>query len=524
MDVITDNWRPLGAIALTVLLYPLYLYFVHPLSRYPGPFLGKFTDYWRFRDMCGRRSHLTMIALHEQYGPVVRTGPNTLSIADPTYIPKIYGPGHGFLKSAFYLPFQGWVGNTIGYNLFTTRDAQYHSALKQPVASAYGLKSALELEPIVTDCITTFVRRLDEEMVQSKGEKACDLAAWLQYYAFDVIAIMTWGKAFGFLDRGEDVDNMISRLDERLDAIAPLSQMPWLDWLKTKNWVVNLFRDKTNSFATLAASLIQARQKDIAAGVTKAEPRLFIDRFLEAQRAYPSVVDDRTVVIYTTSNVMAGSDTVAITLRTILYMTLRDVRVRARLLAEIDGAGLGFPVTWEESQRLPYLDAVIQEGLRIHPPVGSGLERVVPADGLIMHDGTRIPPGVQVGVHPWAVHHLDPVWGPEPKKFKPERWLQAPGESAEEHQARVAAMKRASLAFGAGPRACMGRHLSLVQISKLIPSLLMKFQFKLVEESRDWEVTEEMDGAASPDAVKASDGESPAAPGLAWPVARGHEA
>ncbi|RYP08952.1 hypothetical protein DL764_001563 [Monosporascus ibericus] len=87
----------------------------------------------------------------------------------------------GFLQSALYLPFQGWVGNTIGYNLFTTRDAQYHSALKQPVASAYGLKSALELEPIVTDCITTFVRRLDEEMVQSKGEKACDLAAWLQH-------------------------------------------------------------------------------------------------------------------------------------------------------------------------------------------------------------------------------------------------------------------------------------------------------------------------------------------------------
>lgn len=73
------------------------------------------------------------------------------------------------------------MGKTIGYNLFTTRDAQYHSTLKHPVASAYGFKSALEFEPIVTDCINTFVRRMDEDMVQSKEKKRCDLGAWMQY-------------------------------------------------------------------------------------------------------------------------------------------------------------------------------------------------------------------------------------------------------------------------------------------------------------------------------------------------------
>ena len=99
MDVIGHSWRSLGAIfVIAVLLYPLYLYFAHPLSRYPGPFLAKFTDYWRFREVRGRQSHLSMVALHEKYGPVVRTGPNMLSFGDPSYIPKIYGPGNGFLK------------------------------------------------------------------------------------------------------------------------------------------------------------------------------------------------------------------------------------------------------------------------------------------------------------------------------------------------------------------------------------------------------------------------------------------
>lgn len=266
--------------------------------------------------------------------------------------------------------------------------------------------------------------------------------------------------------------------------------MPWIDHIKTKNWFVNLFRDKTNGFALLASRLIQDRQSEKAAGKIKLdEPKLFIDRFLEAKEAHPSVVDERAVVIYTTSNVMAGSDTVAISMRTILYMLMRDARVRDLLLAEIDAAQLSFPVTWDESQRLLYLDAVIQESLRFHPPVGMALERVVPAGGMVMQNGSRIAPNVVVGVHPWAVAHLDSIWGVDPKRFIPERWLPQKGESNDAHQRRVAAMKKASLAFGAGSRGCMGRHLGMVQMYKLIPSLLMKFRFELVDKTRDWEFT-----------------------------------
>lgn len=266
--------------------------------------------------------------------------------------------------------------------------------------------------------------------------------------------------------------------------------MPWLDWLHTKNSLVNFFRDRTNAFAKLAASLIEERQAALASGSAKTSPRLFIDHFLDAQKKHSEVVDDRTVVIYTTTNIMAGSDTVAIALRTIFYMLLKPKgkAIRERLLSEINSANLSFPVTWEQSQDLPYLNAVIQESLRIHPPVGLPLERVVPAEGLVMHDGTRVPAGVQVGCHSWPIHLLDPVWGPQPQEFKPERWLQhtEQGESAEAHLVRVTAMNRALFVFGAGARACMGKHLSMVQIAKLVPSLLMKLRLELVEEERSW--------------------------------------
>jgi cytochrome P450 len=84
------------------------------------------------------------------------------------------------------------------------------------------------------------------------------------------------------------------------------------------------------------------------------------------------------------------------------------------------------------------------------------------------------------------------IWGPEPESFRPERWLQGGGgdenETEKEYASRIQAMKNASLAFGAGSRICMGRHLSMVQIMKLVPSLLLRYRFELVDTDKEWKV------------------------------------
>jgi hypothetical protein len=73
-------------------------YFHHGLNRYPGPFLARFTDLWRVVDVSHDHHEQTMIALHRQYGSVVRIGPNTVSISSPDYIPRIYGINKGYVK------------------------------------------------------------------------------------------------------------------------------------------------------------------------------------------------------------------------------------------------------------------------------------------------------------------------------------------------------------------------------------------------------------------------------------------
>ncbi len=90
-------------------------------------------------------------------------------------------------------------------------------------------------------------------------------------------------------------------------------------------------------------------------------------------------------------NINAGSDTVASSLRAIFYFLLKNPSTLNKLVAELQDARkdghLTLPiVTWTEAQSLPYLCAVVKEGLRLHPALGLPMERVVPASGLQLDD------------------------------------------------------------------------------------------------------------------------------------------
>lgn len=73
-------------------------YFNRGLHKYPGPFLAKITDCWRFVDVYRRRPEITHIDLHRKHGDIVRLGPNALSFADPRALKTIYGLNKGFVK------------------------------------------------------------------------------------------------------------------------------------------------------------------------------------------------------------------------------------------------------------------------------------------------------------------------------------------------------------------------------------------------------------------------------------------
>ncbi|KAL8846531.1 MAG: hypothetical protein Q9221_008383 [Calogaya cf. arnoldii] len=274
------------------------------------------------------------------------------------------------------------------------------------------------------------------------------------------------------MDAGGDIGGFISKLDANLDRNALLSTMPWTAfWLKL-NPVVGYLRKDSLMFVGWAVKRIQDRVEQrhkmySGTGCSKDGPTDFLDLFLDAAQSYddPSGYNFTLLIDWTLVNVMAGADTTAIALRAILWFLLKDPSRKEKLLQEIHTAKLSVPVSWKQTQKLPYLDTCIKEALRLCPAIGLGLERKVPAAGLEMPDGYVLPEGTNVSMNAWVVNRQD-VFGENPDNFIPERWLRQNNESIEQHRDRTNQMKRADLTFGGGARACTGRYIAFLDIYK----------------------------------------------------------
>lgn len=134
-------------------------------------------------------------------------------------------------------------------------------------------------------------------------------------------------------------------------------------------------------------------------------------------------------------------------------------------------------VSWAESQKLPYLDAVIQESFRLHPAAGLILERIVPPQGMDIL-GTFVPGGTIVGCNAWVLHRRPEVFGLDVDVFRPERWIEASPDKLKE-------MKATMFQFGAGARTCIGKNVSLLEVYKLVPSFLRRFEVSFINRKEE---------------------------------------
>jgi cytochrome P450 len=163
----------------------------------------------------------------------------------------------------------------------------------------------------------------------------------------------------------------------------------------------------------------------------------FLEKMILARDKDPEKVTDYHVFMMGLSNIIAGSDTTAISLSAILYNLVHNPPVLAKLRAEIDEftqqGRCSERVTFKESQDMPYFQAVMKEALRMHSATGLPFWRVVPPGGAEI-SGHFFPEGAVVGVNAWVYHYDEAVF-PDAKRFRPERWIEA-----EEDPARLKVM------------------------------------------------------------------------------------
>ncbi|KAJ9602189.1 hypothetical protein H2200_013309 [Cladophialophora chaetospira] len=466
------------------------------ISSVPGPFWAAYTDLWRFSVVWGGRAERVHIQLHNKYGPLVRLGPNCVSISDPEAIKMIYGITSTFVKSDFY-PVQQQAVSRDGHllqGMFNTTDEKYHAKLRRAVINAYAMSTLVQFEPFVDSTTVAFLNQLKRRF-SDQPEHVCDFGQWLQFYAFDVIGELTFSKRLGFVDRGVDVDDIISNLEKALAYFAVVGQIPLLDKLLMKN-PIRMWMSKKGLLNATSPVAIFAKKRmtdrlNVAGGQDEkgarddqSSRRDFLSRFLEAGEKDPAFMTPERVLSLTSANVFAGSDTTAISLRAIFYYLLKNPKTLQKLqdeLAEAEKEGLFIRddklVEWTEANKLLYLGAVIKEALRIHPAAGLVLERIVPAEGASLC-GAYFPAGTIVGCSAWTIHRSRKVFGDDVDSFRPERWLEDDEKASE--------MNRYLFSFGGGARTCAGKNISYLEMYKLVPAVLRTFDLELAEPEKEW--------------------------------------
>jgi cytochrome P450 len=288
---------------------------------------------------------------------------------------------------------------------------------------------------------------------------------------------------------------MVGYLGRLFSYVGPVGQMPWLDLLFLKNPIVLLLdRLGVKLFSFPVAIFAQQRMKERLAemeaqGIEKGtEKPDLLSMFLKAQNDRPEFMTDHRVLTMAISMAFAGSETTAISLAAVFYYLLRNPRCYTKLMREIDQAIEDAKladtptgtVTWTESQQLPYLDACIKEAFRMHPAAGLPLERVTPSQGIEI-EGNFIPGGVIVGCNAWVIHKRPEIFGKDVDSYIPERWIDVDKEQLKE-------MNGTLFQFGAGARTCIGKNISLLEMYKLIPAFLRRFEIEFEDPGKDWKL------------------------------------
>jgi benzoate 4-monooxygenase len=179
---------------------------------------------------------------------------------------------------------------------------------------------------------------------------------------------------------------------------------------------------------------------------------------------------------------IAGSDTTSNSTCAILYYLGRDRRAQTKLQKELDeqlGTEDELVATGQQVKRLPYLDACINEALRLHSTSALGLPRVVPEGGLTIMD-QYFSPGTVLSVPSYSIHRDKGVWGEDNEEFRPERWF-------ERDQMDI---QKTFNPFSIGPRACLGRNLAFLELQIIVASIMRRFDIVLERADQKLETRE----------------------------------
>ncbi|KAF8888085.1 cytochrome P450 [Infundibulicybe gibba] len=441
-DVIIPTFNFLASLSVSVVIYRLSPW--HPLAQYPGPVLARLSKWWMAYWIGKGNRHSLIQQLHAQYGPWLRIGPNEISVAHSAAIRPIYGK---MFRAPFY---QGAPQDADA--LITTLDQAEHAARLVAWQKAFTTDSLRNFRSFLLARTEQLLECLHRESSQGK---TIDFSHWIGLWAMDVMGDMSFSGGFETMAAGRDEEGWMEVLQIGVLFVGILGQVPWMKDL------IALLPQPTpiitfHQFASKKVHETKARDKGA---------RQDILGIIQDEGSGGPPLSAQQATADASFMVVAGSDTVSQTVTALFRRIAGDPKIQDRLRLEIDSAfAKNSDIDSFTLSKLPYLDACIQETLRLMPPVAAGPPRYSGAQGCQVLD-KYIPPGTTVACPIYTLHR-DSCNFKDPDLFQPERWLS--GSLGGPHNVE------AFFPFGYGHGVCIGKPVALHNM-KLLQTLSLSF-------------------------------------------------
>lgn len=320
--------------------------------------------------------------------------------------------------------------------------------------------------------MSQYFERLVEKLgdIADKGEKT-NMILWLNFTTFDVIGDLTLGAFFDSLNTGKDWIRAISLVAKEgmLNGVSKKH--------KAVSWLIRRF---------IPRELFEARQGHDNSSEEQLDVRLATKDVQRPDFMSPVIAKFGTPLgfshgeLSTTTSVilLAGSETTATTLSAALYLLTTHPGCLSKATQEIRSAfASSDDIGITSCNNLKYELAVLDETLRLFPPVpGGDSVRMTGTEGDTIF-GEFLPPNTRVTIKQYAANHSSFNFK-YPDEFRPERWL-GDAEFANDHRKVVQP-------FSTGPRNCLGRNLAYAEMRVVLAKVLYNFDVELCEESKGW--------------------------------------
>ncbi|KAF2036389.1 putative cytochrome P450 [Setomelanomma holmii] len=438
----------------------------HPLSHVPGPKIAAATILYEFwYDFVLRGTYTSVIRqMHGTYGPLVRISPNELHCNDAAFVDEVYASaGRKRDKQAHYL---GVLAGPTTNSAFGTIDHDLHRVRRNAMNKFFSRAQITRLEPEMLKLT---------KLLCDKLLSPFNVTTAYSCFSSDMISTYCFGEPLGFIEQDGWEPNFREPMSAFLNTSYLFRFFPWVRGLV--NVAPFLAPYLSGDIGILMKEMyintptrIRQAREDHEAGIMRERPSVFTDILASSLPEHEKTVDRLSGEGFSLTG--AGTETTAWTLSVITFYVLSQPDVQRKLAVELKDVDPS-NISWAALEKLPYLNAVVAEGLRLSYGVSSRTPRV-PHEDLVYRGEVKgrgkvehvIPKGTAIGMSAAIMHHNEDVF-PNSDTFIPERWL-------DEQGLRRPNMDMGLLSFSKGSRQCLGINLAYCELFVSTAALVLR--------------------------------------------------